>query len=888
MKKKVVCFALTSALAATCCAAILTACGDKDENKGFDKTMVFHVDLTMSTAIGPLSTLCNPGTLTFEPNGDAKMNLTFTDSAIVMMDTMLGFRISDFVHEDTYELNEDKTVITYHSTRRSSETGELTFGDQDINIEYLADNSMKFTFDIGKAIPQTVLYFYSNEAMMPKPEEPEPEPEPETYDVSFDVGEGVTLEEGFTLPEKATYEEPKEITLPEAKFSKEGNVFRGWAANGKIYEYGENYLFQPKEKVTIDRDTQFIAVWSDSLHVTITKGADGKGNVGDMILPDTLYGKYVYLPANPYEYKDYSKGFAGWSDGKGKTVQPGGSYKVTEDVVFEPVWAEYIDVTFKANNDDATGWIVKAPIESSIILPDASFVGESGKGFSGWLKNNAGTAKKPGASEKITEATTYVAKIDTLVTISFETDDGSGNVPQSFQIGKGIYFVFPECELKKEGFAFNGWKKSNASATTSGTMPGQRTSVTANTTYIPDWRALRTVSFATGIQDKTIESVTTGETMKFNLPEMPYENGTSLFDGWTDGTKVYAAGASYAVPKDNDTTLTAVWRKRITVKFEGGNGATGLVENIESYESKSFVFPENDYVLAGKLFGGWTDGTQNYMPGDSYTLPGTLEGNELKFAAVWNEGTPFADYTVVFRAGQTSEEVYKDGDGKSVTLNNFFPGGSMTELVLRPDLTADFVVKSALAEKDFNTHNTAGNLGLTLEKFQETFSLEKKNISYDYKAETNKLILNLGGGETLELQLIKAAKDEKIGYDNVRFEYTLKNKIGAVEKLTFAAIDGNPVYLSETKTFTGAIPADAPSFANTKITLTVNADGTGKMKVSILTLNFIHQFTPDMKTVIWLGDEGDRLEGAVGQTEDGKMTLSVTLLGYTIIMTEQA
>lgn len=890
MRKRLKWAVLSLVMVVAFCAAAFAGCTEKQENKPyFEKETVFHVDLSMSTAIGPLGTLCEPGTLTFRPDGTSSMDIPFTDAAIVMMDTILGYRIETFKHEDTYELNEDKTEITYHSSRESLSAEPIILA-----IETLSDGSMKFEFDIGNAIPDTVLYFYSNEDMMPEYDpdggseepEPEPEPEPETFDVSFSAGEGVIFEEGFALPETQSYEEATEITLPEAKFSKEDNVFRGWAANGMPYEEGGKFIYQPGETVTIDRNVNFVAVWSDTLTVTFVKGDDGKtsSTTGNMVFY-VEYNSFFYLPANSYAYKDYSKGFAGWTDGA-TTKQPGDSYRVTSDVTFEPVWAEYVAITFKANEADEDGVVIEAPLGSDVTLPNASFL-QDDKGFAGWLEvGGSSLAKKPGAVVTAKEGLTFVAKYADRVTITFDKngEDVQGKVPAALTVGNGLYFVFPECTLTREGYVFNGWGTSATSS--SGSQPGQRTSTTKDRTYYAVWMAERTVSFDTGIADKTIDSLKQGEKMKITLPEMPYENGDKLFDGWTDGNKIYAAGASYTVPAGGDTELKAAWRDLITVKFAGGEAATGTVEDIEAYETKTITFPANNYVMSGKIFGGWSDGTNTYMPGDTYTVA-EQEGSELTFTAVWNEGTPYADYTVTFRAGQTSEEVYVDADGASVTLNNFFPSGSMTELVLRPDLTADFVVKSTLAEKDFTAHNTAGSLGLTLEQFQENFTYDKQNISYDYDAESNTVTLNLGGGETLQLKLTKAAKNDKIGYDNVQFELPLKHKIGKVEKLTFAAIDGEPHYLAEETVFTGKIPDSVSMVGGATATLTIKPDGTGTLKVSFFGLNFTHMFTSDYKTVIWMGDEGDRLEGIVGETAEGKMTITVSLMGGSITMTEE-
>ncbi len=947
MKKKVVCLALTSALAATCCAAVLTACGDKDKNVGFDKTTVFHVDLTMSTAIGPLSTLCNPGTITFEPNGDAKMNLTFTESAIVMMDNMLGFRISDFVHDDTYELNEDETSMVYHSTRKKSDTGELVFGDLEIPIEYLSDNSMKFTFNIGKAIPDTVLYFYSNEAMMPKPEEPV---ESETFTLSYDVNGGV-LNEDATLPEAREFEEATEITLPEADFTKEGYLFRGWA----IYGIEGLGLYQPGDKYTVKSDVKFVAIWDETATFTFT---DGNGLSQSF---EAKIGETIYLPECMFASNDVKKGFGYWlQDGSSVKKYPGDTISVKADTVFTATFTDLINLTFTPGDGTGEPFVVTIPALSKYIIPECAYRTPSeDKGFGGW-KAGYSTHKPGDKNTRFDEDTELVAQWKNYITISFDANGGTGDVPENLSPVNGMDFVLPESALTApENTRFGGW--STAKGKTTGLkQPGGTASQTKNTTYYALWDMMRTVSFDTGIDGKTVESVTQYERDKITLPEMPYEkegkrfagwgkkvtdtSGTAgaagksytvpagsnttlyaiwddfvnvtlaggdgatgtmeaigayerdkvvlpectfekegyVFDCWTDGKKDYPVGKEYTVPQDG-VTLTAKWVAKITVTFAGGEGATGTTDEVFGGATQTVVLPESAFVKDGYLFGGWKDAEGNvYQAGTEYMLPESETATSITLTAVWNQGTPYADYTATFRAGLTSENVCTVG-GTTLTLNDFINvGGSMAELILRPNLSADFVVKATITEADFNKKNS----GLSYTEFKESFNIEYRNIAYTYDKEANTITLKPSGQDEIVLQLKKVAKNDKIGYDNVQFEYALKHKFGAVEKLLFAAFDGAPRYLSETKVFKGAIPQDAPSFAGTAVELTVNADGSGQLKASIMKLPFFHMFSPDMKTIIWLGDQGDRLEGTVGE-ENGKMTLSITFMGVTITLTEE-
>ena len=59
MRKRLKWAVLSLVMVVAFCAAAFAGCTEKQENKPyFEKETVFHVDLSMSTAIGPLGTLC--------------------------------------------------------------------------------------------------------------------------------------------------------------------------------------------------------------------------------------------------------------------------------------------------------------------------------------------------------------------------------------------------------------------------------------------------------------------------------------------------------------------------------------------------------------------------------------------------------------------------------------------------------------------------------------------------------------------------------------------------------------------------------------------------------------------------------------------------------------
>ena len=63
----------------------------------------------------------------------------------------------------------------------------------------------------------------------------------------------------------------------------------------------------------------------------------------------------------------------------------------------------------------------------------------------------------------------------------------------------------------------------------------------------------------------------------------------------------------------------------VTVAFGMGDAEGGsLPENVTGYSGSTIVIPEDCVLTKAKhAFAGWTDGVQNYVPGDAYTLPRT-------------------------------------------------------------------------------------------------------------------------------------------------------------------------------------------------------------------------------------------------------------------------
>lgn len=149
-------------------------------------------------------------------------------------------------------------------------------------------------------------------------------------------------------------------------------------------------------------------------------------------------------------------------------------------------------------------------------------------------------------------------------------------------------------------------------------------------------------------------------------------NAGHTFDGWSDGTAKYAAGATYTMPAHN-VTFTAQWNPEIgevtysvTYDLNGGKGTTPTEEN--KAEGATFKLASSDGLSKdGFIFGGWSDGTTMYDAGATYTI----KGADVTFAARW---TPELRESVEF-AGNCTLPTQSTGIGDPETGGSTVEGG---------------------------------------------------------------------------------------------------------------------------------------------------------------------------------------------------------------------
>jgi len=114
------------------------------------------------------------------------------------------------------------------------------------------------------------------------------------------------------------------------------------------------------------------------------------------------------------------------------------------------------------------------------------------------------------------------------------------------------------------------------------------------------------------------------------LPDAKF--GDYVFDGWSDGVRVYPAGTEYIV--SGVVTLTAQWSGLVRDRYVQLvlNGGELNSEDISGYYADGEVIILPDITREGYKLIGWSDGVNTYKPGDEYVVY-----NTVNLTAQWEE-----------------------------------------------------------------------------------------------------------------------------------------------------------------------------------------------------------------------------------------------------------
>ena len=225
------------------------------------------------------------------------------------------------------------------------------------------------------------------------------------------------------------------------------------------------------------------------------------------------------------------------------------------------------------------------------------------------------------------------------------------------------------------------------------------------------------------------------------------------FGGWNDGSKVYAAGATYTMPYAN-VTFTAEWvAVTHTVTYDVAGGSAAAPTQAPVAEGGNFTVADYSGTKAGYIFGGWNDGTAAYAAGAVYAV-GTAN---VTLTAVWNP----ISYTIAFDANGGTGTAMANIDATydvevALTANVFtkegyaFGGWATTA-------TGAAVYSDAAKVKNLTTTADA-----TVTLYATWIQVEKKDNSAEITVTTDAV------SDQAADQLVEAAKEIKAtGAENV-------------------------------------------------------------------------------------------------------------------------
>lgn len=326
-----------------------------------------------------------------------------------------------------------------------------------------------------------------------------------------------------------------------------------------------------------------------------------------------------------------------------------------------------------------------------------------------------------------------------------------------------------------------------------------------------------TVSYSLGehaADDATApESAEYAQGTEITLPAAPAAEEGWQFTAWSDGTDTYAVGDRYTV--EGNVTFTATWDEVVTEPTEytvtyalGAHAAEDaeLPASSKVEEGTQITLPAAPAAENGWQFTAWSDGTNTYKAGATYTV-----NANVTFTATWTALPPEPEeYNVTYALGAHAAAdaelpaSVKVEEGTQITL----PAAPAAENGWRFTAWSD----------GENTYAAGSDYEVNAEV---TFTAQYEAVPYTISYENlNGTTVSSATEYTVENDVTFATPSARTGYNFV--EWRLKNADGQVVTSTDGMTENITVWaVWEAKTFTVTLNynyEDAP--ASKSITVT--------------------------------------------------------------------
>lgn len=439
-----------------------------------------------------------------------------------------------------------------------------------------------------------------------------------TYTVTFDANGGT----GGIVKEDIAHGSQLSGIVPDEP-QRDGYQFVGWNTD-------RNASSALNDDYAITGNVTLYAVWKANSYTVYFNANGGEGTMGDMTF---TYGTAQNLNPNAFKRAGYT--FAGWAREAGATeiefADRASVINLTAEnggkVTLYAVWrANTYTVTFDAN--DGTGSMSDMTFTYGTAQNlSANAFARTGYTFAGWATEKGATEAEyaNGASvSNLTEVnggrvTLYAVWTANSYTVHFDANGGEGtmdDMPFAYDEEKNLN---PNT-FKRTGYTFKGWAR-NPNATDiefadceSVINLTSRNGVTV--TLYAVWEANSvnvTFDFGDGLEELADDTATFGQSYTFTLAaksgyslpatvavivgDREYRVAVGSTDGKVEIPSVYVTG--------NITVKAVGVADSYTVKFDGGESATGAMNNQTVLYNSQTTLTANGFVRLGYDFLGW-------------------------------------------------------------------------------------------------------------------------------------------------------------------------------------------------------------------------------------------------------------------------------------------
>jgi uncharacterized repeat protein (TIGR02543 family) len=394
-----------------------------------------------------------------------------------------------------------------------------------------------------------------------------------------------------------------------------GYTFTGWN-NGSGTTYPGGSSFTPTVGIT------FNPVWTaNSYSVTFDKNQATSGNVpsSQSWTTDTNALTLSGNIGSPALAKSgYT--FGGWGTSASSTT-PVSTYSTAANKTFYAIWTPInYSITYALN-----GGTSNLPTQASKYIYNtfalAATPTKADFYFAGW--SDGATTYGALATYSITantpSAITLTAQWIPIYTVSYVLNGSSSSVTGEGSYTSGTVVTLTSAPTRT-GYTFNNWLDSSGVTHAAGSS----FTVLQNSVLQAQWTpVLYSVTYALNGASGTLPLQSS---LAMNSPFVvtstePVRAGY-IFTGWSDGTSVIPAGATYVIGTSS-VTLTAQWSAiPYSVTYDLGGGQGTLPTQVDGAIGSTFTLPATSAnpTWIARTFTGWSDGAAVYAAGSTYTF----------------------------------------------------------------------------------------------------------------------------------------------------------------------------------------------------------------------------------------------------------------------------